>query len=115
MCGYGIKRSWLSRGCFGALGHTYSASRDICRSLLWCCLGRALVRDDLVLDLLVSGLRNDFLSHQIALRPIGPVIDDLLRERLTNTRQGIELLLACRVDVELVGGRFRFGRSGATL
>src|ERR1700746_1899150 len=103
MCGYRIKQSWLPGAASDARPHLL-ASRDISRSLLWRHLGRALVRDDLVLDLLVSGLWNDFLGHQIALRPIGPVIDDLLRERLTNSGQRIELLLGRRIDVELVSG-----------
>lgn len=77
--------------------------------------------DDLIFDLLVGGLRDDLLDYQIALGAIRTVVDDLLCVSLADPGQGIELLLACRVDVELLGGCSRgfcgFGgsRSGARL
>jgi len=40
--------------------------------------GRGLMRDDLVFDLVISGLRHHFFRHQIALGVIRPVINDLL-------------------------------------
>src|SRR5581483_4165154 len=67
-------------------------------------LGGGLVRDDLVFDLVVSGLRNDLLYHQVALGAIRPVVNDLLRQRLADAGQGLKLLLGGRIDVQLLTG-----------
>src|ERR1039457_4095226 len=75
-----------------------------------------LLGDDLVLDLVVSGLRKNFLRHQIRLLRIRPPVDDLLRIDCPNSWQRIKLILGRRIDIEQVrlGGRGRrrgLGRS----
>jgi hypothetical protein len=37
-----------------------------------------LFRDDLVFDLVVGGLGNDFFSHQVGLLRVGTAVDDFL-------------------------------------
>src|SRR5438105_514474 len=77
--------------------------------LLRCCLCArfGLLGDDLIFDLVVSALRNDFLLHQVALGAVRPALDDFLRISIADTRQDFELLLGGSVYVEFV-----FPRSG---
>ena len=41
--------------------------------------------DDLVLDAVIGGLRNNMTGHQVALGVVGTAVDDLLRIGLTDT------------------------------
>src|SRR4029077_6577707 len=81
-----------------------------------------LLGDDFIFDLVVSGLGNNLLLHQIRLGFIGAAVDDLLRIGCANAGQGIELVLGGAVDVEQVacgsgcgwglGARLRCGGPG---
>lgn len=48
-----------------------------------------LLGNDHALDFVVSGLRDDFLLHEIGFCPVGPAVDDFLRVRVTDTGQGL--------------------------
>src|SRR3989442_9511407 len=63
---------------------------------------RVLLGDDLVLDLLVGGARQDLLGDQLVLPLVGPVVDDLLRQRVADAGQLLEVLVARAVEVELL-------------
>src|SRR5262249_53885126 len=65
-----------------------------CRSTLFC--------DDLILDLVVSRLRNDLLLSQFVLGTIGSTIDDLLCVGITDAWYGHEFLLRGRIDIDRV-------------
>src|SRR5579871_1453752 len=65
-------------------------------------VGFHLVRDDQVLDLVVGRLRNNFFLHQFVFRAIGSTVDDLLRIRVADAWQGLELISRSGIDVELV-------------
>jgi hypothetical protein len=67
-------------------------------------LFRRLLGDNFVLDFVVSCLRKDLLLDEIGLRFVGPPVDDLLRVGSANARQGIELVLRGRIDVQKIAG-----------
>jgi hypothetical protein len=57
-----------------------------------------LLRDDHVLDLVICGLGDDLLLHQIGLLGIRSAIDDLLGISGPDTRKGVELFLGRTVN-----------------
>jgi hypothetical protein len=61
---------------------------------------RPLLGDDLSLDLVVGGLRDDLLPDELVLPPVRTVLDDLLRRGVTDPRQGLEILRGGAVDVQ---------------
>src|SRR5207244_13109208 len=67
--------------------------------------------DDLIADLLVGRFGDDLLLPQLVLGLVGTARDDLLRVGIADPGQRPELVLASRVDVELLrflaGGRSR--------
>lgn len=69
-----------------------------------------LFSDDQVLDLVVSGLGNDFFLHQVGLLGVRPVIDNFLGVCGTDARQSIELFFGGAVDVQEIGGGSRSSR-----
>src|SRR6266566_4041762 len=64
--------------------------------------GLLLVGDDLVADLLVGRFGDDLLLPQLVLGLVGTARDDLLRVGVADPGQRLELVLAGRVDVELL-------------
>src|SRR5262252_3118064 len=72
-----------------------------------------LLGDDVILDLVVGGLGQDLLLHQLVLPLVGAVLDDLLGVGVSDTRDALELSLAGRVQVQrlvahrVLGGRLR--------
>ena len=81
-----------------ASGATRSLFRSRCR-----CARFGLFGDDQILDLVVSGLRDDLFLHQFVLGAVGTTVDDLLRIGVADPRQGFQLIFRCRIEVELVG------------
>src|SRR2546430_16951556 len=78
-----------------------------------------LLRDDLVLDFRVGGLRNDLLAHQVGLLGIRTSVNNLLRIFVADAGHSVQLILGCGVNVQQVGIRgsrhcgirfMRFGR-----
>src|SRR5206468_7181229 len=63
---------------------------------------RVLLGDDLVLDFLVGRARQDLLGDQLVLPLVGTVVDDLLRQRVADAGQLLEVLVAGAVEVELL-------------
>src|SRR5262249_29141528 len=61
-----------------------------------------LLGDDLVLDFRVDAARQHLLRDQLILPVVGPSLDDLVRVRGPDPRQGFELVAAGRVEVEQV-------------
>src|SRR6185436_9964523 len=61
-----------------------------------------LVGDHLALDLLVGRHGNDLLLVQLVLGLVGTALDDLLRVRVADARERLELVFAGGVEVELV-------------
>src|SRR5215831_1822800 len=61
-----------------------------------------LLGDNLVFNLVVSGLGNDFLSYEVSLLCIWTAVDDFLRIRGADARKGVKLFFGGRVDVEQV-------------
>jgi hypothetical protein len=72
-----------------------------------------LLGDDQILDLVISGLRDDFLVDEIVLAGVGPTRDDLRRVCRADARQRCQLIRRGRVDVDKSGFRsFRRGLRG---
>src|SRR5918993_4822347 len=65
-----------------------------------CDRSRFLVSDDLVLNGVISILRDDLLVHQFVLGPIGASLDDGLGPGRSDLRQLVEVILGGGVDVE---------------
>ncbi len=61
-----------------------------------------LLGDDLVLDLVVGGLRENLLLHQVGFLGIGTAVNNLLRINGADAGQGVELVLGGRVDIQQV-------------
>ena len=62
--------------------------------------------DDLVLDLVVGGLRENAAGDELVLGGVGAAIDDALGIRIANAGEGLELVGGRRVDIErCCGGR----------
>src|SRR5205814_10299445 len=59
-----------------------------------------LLRDDVVLDLVVGGLRDDLLLDQVVLPPVRTVVDDLLGIGLADPGEALQLVRGGAVDVE---------------
>ena len=70
-----------------------------------------LLRDDHVLDFVVSSLRNNFFMNQVELGAIGTSINDFLGIGIPNARQFFKLILSCGINVELGRGVCGCGRS----
>src|SRR6185503_3485248 len=69
-----------------------------------------LLRNDVVLDLVVGGLRHDLLRDQLVLPLVWPVVDDLLRVGIPDAGHRLQLVRRGRIDVDGlvllgVGGR----------
>jgi len=60
--------------------------------------------DDLVLDLVVSSLREDAAGNELVLRSVGTSINDAFCVRVADAVEGLELVRGGRVDVEGGGG-----------
>jgi hypothetical protein len=56
--------------------------------------------DDLVLDLVVRGLREDAASDELIFRGIRATVDDAFCVGIADTVEGLELVRRGRVDVE---------------
>src|SRR5262245_2593716 len=52
-----------------------------------------LLGDDLILDLVVRGLGNDLLLHQLVLPLVGTAVDDLLRVGVTDAGKSFQFIL----------------------
>src|ERR1022692_3239817 len=52
-----------------------------------------LLGDDRILDLVVGGLGDDLLLHEIELGAVGAAVDDLLRIGVADSRKFLELIL----------------------
>ncbi len=76
------------------------------------CVRLWLLGDDLVLDLVVSGLGNNLPVNQIEFRAIGAASDNLLRIGVADSGQGFELIGGSGVDVELVASGRDLRRCG---
>src|SRR5271155_5079438 len=76
-----------------------------------------LLGNDQVFDLVVRGLWNDLLLHQVGLLCIGAAINDLLGVGGTDARKCVELVLGRAVDVDEIrgGGSRLLGCGGAGL
>ncbi len=82
----------------------------------WLFLGRrrllhfrhSLVSDDLVLNFVVLLLSDNLLRDQVVLGPVRAAVNDFLRGHGTNAGQGLKLLLAGGVDVQLIPDIFVF-------
>src|SRR5206468_10070477 len=59
-----------------------------------------LLRDDVVLDLVVGGLRDDLLLDQVVLPPVRTVVDYLLGIGLADPGEALQLVRGGAVDVE---------------
>ena len=57
------------------------------------------MRDDLIFDLEISRVRNDFLGIQVSFALIGPASYDLLRVSRADAGKRIQLLFTRCVDV----------------
>lgn len=62
-----------------------------------------LLRDDEVPDLVVSGLRDDLFVDQLVLRPVWPILNDLVSVGIANSRQCLQLIGSSRVEVDKAG------------
>ena len=71
-------------------GSVSNSSTDTSRLLL---LG-----DDLILDLVVGGLRDNLLLHQLVLPLVRPAVDDLLGVGVKALRSSSEALLTRHLD-----------------
>src|SRR3954447_14699568 len=69
-------------------------------ALLIC--GCRMMGDDFVFDLVIGGLGNDLLSHEIALGVVWAAINDLLAVRIADSGKRSEIFLAGSVDVNQV-------------
>jgi len=58
-----------------------------------------LVGDNLALDFVVSGLRDDFARDEIGFGLVRPPIDNLFRKSWTDSRQCIKFVGAGAVDI----------------
>src|SRR6476619_1843344 len=83
--------------------------------------GQLLLRlggDNVVLDLVVGGLREDSAGDKLILRSIGTAIDNALGVCVADAWKSLELVGSRGVDVDLVGsgggcgGGSRLGRRG---
>ena len=62
-------------------------------------LGRRLLGDDEVLDLVVSGLRDDFLFDQVGFCVVRAAVNYFLRVGGADSRQRVELLFGCAIQI----------------
>src|SRR5262245_20372089 len=66
-----------------------------------------LFGDDAARNLVVGGLGQDLLVHEIGLGTVRPAVDDFLRVGVADSGEFLELLLAGRIDVQQLSRRFR--------
>jgi hypothetical protein len=68
--------------------------------------------DDLVFDLVVSGLREDASGNELILGGVGAAVDDSLRVGVANSGECLELVGCCGIDVQGRGGCGSGGSAG---
>src|SRR5690349_413993 len=111
MRGVGVldqRKSWKEEGQVGSslsrrdLSLYLGLVRGAAASLLACLGGSGCVMsDDLVLDPIVSRLRNDLATNQVVLRVVWAAVDDLLRQCVPDSRKLAQFVFAGSVDIEL--------------
>src|SRR5712671_2083914 len=66
--------------------------------------GLGLLCDDVSLDFVVGGLRNDFLVHQVQFCAVRTAVDNFLRVDIADAGQNLELIFGGGVEIELIAG-----------
>jgi hypothetical protein len=58
--------------------------------------------NNLLFNLVVSGLRDHLLNYQVTLRAVRTIVDNLLRIGVADSGKRLQLLFGGRVNVELL-------------